>query len=298
MSDTQPSISNPEPLVLPNTVHKVLHEPSHWHHHNMTEIISATPAVLPHPTHHHHHHDSNSNARPNLSYAIRPGVVTDLGAIHKIYTYYVLNSAISLLVHAPGVDYLRKGYDASTARNLPYLIAVSTTASVTPANAINSANGSDQRSTSSADVPRVDDSVTSSVTEEAEVLMGYIHVVPLSEKAGYGPTVELTMYVHPSYLGFGIGSALLSALEAELRKRPILVFEPGFEDKGEPRFADVILSRVGDDVEKDFDGVRMNDGGDWPVWKAQREKNTQWYLRKGFEEVGRMKKVGEKFGKR
>lgn len=296
MSNSSPSPQYSKPQELPTTTHNVIHEPPHWHHHTMTPVISSTPAILPHASHHPRHTDGDPQS--TLPYAIRPGTSTDLNAIHKIYTYYVLNSAATFLVHAPDIDFLKKGYEASISRNLPYLVAVSTQSKLSPAGTKNGSTSSEEETADSNGVSKSDQETSPQVSEEVEVILGYAHLTPFSEKAGYGPSAELTMYLHPSYLGFGIGSALTAALETKLRKTPAMVFEPGSEDQCTERFIDVIIVRTSDDVEKDFGGVRMNDGGEWPVWKAQREKNRLWYLRKGFEEVGIMKKVGEKFGQR
>lgn len=241
-----------------------------------------------------------------MTYTIRRGAPTDLKAIHKIYTYYALNSSITLLVHAPNIKYIEKAYETSIARHMPYLVAVAgATApldSTQPAiNATNDRADSYTQSQDTTNLPAPHQDTNSQGSTDTEAILGYAHVVPLhADKAGYGPAVELTMYLHPSYINFGIGSALLSALELNLREKPILVFEEGYEGDGTERLAEVMVSRVSSDLERGFEGVRMENDGDahWPVWKAQGEKNREWYLRKGFEEVGRMKGVGEKFGKK
>lgn len=236
-----------------------------------------------------------------MAYTIRPGTRADLNAIHKIYTYYALNSSITLLVHAPDIKYMEKAYDTSLARHMPYLVAVTrlTNSSKSSVETTHNHEDSEHQNSNAVEAPTSHQNTTSQENEDVEIVLGYGHLVPLhADKAGYGPSVELTMYVHPSYLNFGIGSALLSALELQLREHPILIFEDGYADKGVERPAEVIVSRMSDDMERDFEGVKMDDGGEWPVWKAQGEKNKEWYVRHGFEEVGRMKRVGEKFGKK
>lgn len=241
-----------------------------------------------------------------MTYTIRRGAPTDLKAIHKIYAYYALNSSITLLVYAPNIKYIEKAYKTSMSRHMPYLVAVA--GATAPVNSTQPAtNTTDDRADSytqpsdTTDIPTLHQDTSSQESTGTEVVLGYAHVVPLhADKAGYGPAVELTMYLHPSYVNFGIGSALLSALELQLREKPILVFEEGYEGDGTERLAEVMVSRVSSDLERDFEGVRMKNDGDaqWPVWKAQGEKNRDWYLRKGFEQVGRMRGVGEKFGKK
>lgn len=211
-------------------------------------------------------------------------------------------------MNAPDIKYIEKAYHASISRHMPYLVAVTggmkdSNAGVVPSKHLEPDHVEQQLHLRTSDD---DDNRPSGATESdnLELVLGYGHIVPLhADKAGYGPAVELTIYVHPSYLGFGIGSTLLSALEIQLRSQPVLVFEEGHEDKGRETMAEVLVSRVSCDLEGNFEGVRMDrdgdeEGGVWPVWKTQGEKNREWYLRKGFEEVGRMKGVGEKFGKK
>jgi L-amino acid N-acyltransferase YncA len=59
------------------------------------------------------------------------------------------------------------------------------------------------------------------VCEEDGNVIGYSYATKWRERAAYRFTVEATVYLHPSSVGKGRGSALLSMLLAELRKRQV-----------------------------------------------------------------------------
>lgn len=253
-----------------------------------------------HQSHHLH------RTAPNLSYTIRPASRSDLPAINSIYTYYVLNTTISFLLHKPDISYISRAYESTKSRRLPYLIAVTNT-TFPPSR---STGPSPAVSTSHDRINIEDQDRITSTSCTPGVVLGYAHGSPLhDDKAGYAPSVELTMYLHPSYIGSGIGSSLLSRLEQEMHESPAWVFEEGHEDLGHEVRVDRLFARMSLDVSRDEGGVHERDGGGdgsfwdedgvkWPVWRAQGEKNRDWYVGKGFEEVGRFKGVGGKLGKR
>lgn len=95
------------------------------------------------------------------------------------------------------------------------------------------------------------------VAESGQIL-GYALVSPWKEKAAYRHTVELSIYLGPAATGKGLGSVLLSALIDASRDRGI----------------------------KEMIAV-IADGG--------AEASIALHQRHGFEEVGRLGKVGFKF---
>lgn len=59
------------------------------------------------------------------------------------------------------------------------------------------------------------------VCEEEGKLLGYSYATKWRERPAYRFTVEATVYLHPTSVGKGRGSALLDALLNELRKREV-----------------------------------------------------------------------------
>ncbi len=59
------------------------------------------------------------------------------------------------------------------------------------------------------------------VCEEEGRLIGYSYAAKWKERSAYRFTVEATVYLHPSAVGKGRGSALLDALLNELRAREV-----------------------------------------------------------------------------
>lgn len=59
------------------------------------------------------------------------------------------------------------------------------------------------------------------VCEEDGELIGYSYASPWKQRSAYRHSVEVTVYLHPTRVGKGKGSEMLSALLAELRNRHI-----------------------------------------------------------------------------
>lgn len=99
-----------------------------------------------------------------------------------------------------------------------------------------------------------------------EVAVGYTYISPWRpERAAYQHTGELSLFVHPEHQGKGIGSALLRKL---------------LEDVKETRAREVLAVMAVDKTGKGG-GLGLRD----------------WYVRLGFREVGKMDRVGWKFGR-
>ncbi|KAJ7621881.1 hypothetical protein DFH06DRAFT_1009542 [Mycena polygramma] len=92
----------------------------------------------------------------------------------------------------------------------------------------------------------------------------------------YCHTVEITVFVHPEHLTRGIGSALMNDLLFKLKNPDSL---QGWASSKDPAVSEVLCVMALDPAGKDG-GFGLRD----------------WYMRWGFEEVGRLKRVGFKFG--
>ncbi|KAF8215181.1 hypothetical protein K438DRAFT_1800837 [Mycena galopus ATCC 62051] len=96
-----------------------------------------------------------------------------------------------------------------------------------------------------------------------------------SHKA-YCHTVEITVFVHPEHLTQGIGSAMMNDLLFKLKNPDSL---EGWTLSKAPVIAEVLCIMALDATAKDS-GYSLRD----------------WYIRFGFREVGRLERVGFKFG--
>ncbi|MAD84232.1 MAG: hypothetical protein CL912_14810 [Deltaproteobacteria bacterium] len=102
--------------------------------------------------------------------------------------------------------------------------------------------------------------------EGEEVVVGYTYLSPFRPSLpAYTHTGELSLFVHPEHLYKGIGSALLEKL---------------LEACGQSRIREV-LAVMAVDVETIGAGLGLRD----------------WYVGWGFEEVGKMERVGWKMGR-
>ena len=59
------------------------------------------------------------------------------------------------------------------------------------------------------------------VTRSQGRVVGYAASVPYRPRAAYAPSVETSVYVAPSHIGQGLGSALYGALLAELEREDV-----------------------------------------------------------------------------
>ena len=108
-------------------------------------------------------------------------------------------------------------------------------------------------------------------------ILGYTNAHPFRRvKDGYAHTLELSIFVHPEAAGKGrVGPALLDALLKELRQRRTAESAP---EQG--RFRSLLACMSVDD---------QDEGRDAAI--------KRFYERWGFEERGRLRKVGWKFGR-
>ncbi|EOD44180.1 putative gnat family n-acetyltransferase protein [Neofusicoccum parvum UCRNP2] len=104
-----------------------------------------------------------------------------------------------------------------------------------------------------------------------------------SQADAYRHTVELSLFCHPEHTGKGVGSALLTRLLDVLRRPE----EWGEEWIGKEWCRDDVRVREVIGV------MAVDDQSEWKGGLGLKE----WYERFGFEEVGRLRRVGRKFGR-
>lgn len=242
-------------------------------------------------------------------FSLRPATESDLASCHAIYRHYALNTTIAFLLNDPPLKYISDRYHATLAHGLPYLVAVSVDSSSSTFTST-STNPSSQphEPTSLANVsPPPPSSTVTSITSTAttaasasavsndaestenETILGFAHASPFSaSKAGYAPSVEITLFCAPDHLGKGVGSALLTHLLEDLKTCPNVQWEEGHEDK---KVRDVPVRNVFAIVSQDVE--RRPGAGE-----ARGEEIVDWYCtRFGFRVAGRLEGVGWKFGR-
>ncbi|KAI9663135.1 MAG: hypothetical protein M1821_008183 [Bathelium mastoideum] len=118
--------------------------------------------------------------------------------------------------------------------------------------------------------------------EESRHILGFAYAFPFNRKvAGLSQTVEINLFCHPNYTRQHIARHLLEDLVAIL-KRPsnsghATFFRPGVR----PHQAAQVIACVGIDELGPKGGLGL----------------IEWYKQFGFEESGRLKKVGCKFNR-
>ena len=112
---------------------------------------------------------------------IAPGSTADLEAISGIYDHYVRTTAISFDIEPPKTGWRREWFATFGDHGRHRLL----------------------------------------VARDGGVAIGYAASVPYRPRAAYGPSVETSVYVAPSHLGCGIGSALYGALLSELEREDV-----------------------------------------------------------------------------
>ena len=171
------------------------------------------------------------------SIAVRDAVETDIEAVHEIQCYYVTNTVLSFRHKVVPLEAMQASFHNNTEKHgLPYFVA----------------------------------------TKGASVV-GYIYADGFrGHMIGYAPTVELSLFCHPDFLGRGIGSILLDALLGRLKEIKHVTYEAYHEQEiVESEIRQVIAIMA---VDEGRQGLALRD----------------WYLKKGFTEAGRLKDVGYK----
>ena len=112
---------------------------------------------------------------------IAPGSSADLEAISGIYDHYVRTTAISFDLEPPTTEWRREWFARFDDRGRHRLL----------------------------------------VARDNEEAIAYAASVPYRPRAAYAPSVETSVYVAPSHLGRGVGSALYRALLSELERQDV-----------------------------------------------------------------------------
>ena len=112
---------------------------------------------------------------------IASGSLEDLEAISEIYAHYVRTSAISFDVEVPSTGWRREWFSVFDTRGRHRLL----------------------------------------VARRRGRVVAYTASVPYRPRAAYAPSVETSVYVAPSHIGKGLGSALYGALLAELEHEDV-----------------------------------------------------------------------------
>jgi L-amino acid N-acyltransferase YncA len=187
---------------------------------------------------------------------IRSPTPGDLSQVHGIAAHYVRHSRVTFLQNPVSQAMVNAKFrEITESRGLPYLVAV-----------MQNEEGNQ------------------------DVVVGYTYLSPFrGHMLSYGPTVELTLFVHPDHQSRAIGTQLITALLERARAPGVL-----------HRAREVIVGEdgVANTIWADGQGIRIQnilavmavdtDG------KDNGEALRRWYIKRGFVERGRMEKSGFK----
>lgn len=181
--------------------------------------------------------DCQGQVKMSISVAVRDAVETDIEAVHEIHCYYVTNTVLTFRHKIVPLEAMKASFHNITERHeLPYLVATK--------------GGS---------------------------VVGYIYADGFrGYMIGYAPTVEISLFCHPDFLGQGIGSILLDDLLERLKKTKHVTYEANYEQEIVESDIRQVLAIMA--VDERRQGLVLRD----------------WYLKKGFAEAGRLKNVGYK----
>ena len=112
---------------------------------------------------------------------VAPASADDLEAISGIYDHYVRTTAISFDVETPTTAWRREWFARFDDRGRHRLL----------------------------------------VARDGGAAIGYAASVPYRPREAYGPSVETSVYISPTHLGRGVGSALYGALLFELEREDV-----------------------------------------------------------------------------
>lgn len=190
----------------------------------------------------------------------RPARLEDLAQIRTINSHYILNTSLTFVRTPPPFDsYVAKLNDL-TSRGLPYLVAVDDEKQSDDGNAL---------------------------------VLGYASLSPFRpQMVSYAPTVELTLFIHPEHQSRAIGSALLAQLLERVKTGQVWHTWEGMGSETESSDPSNANAFTGGTQVRNVIAVMAVD----PEGKNQGGALRTWYLKRGFEECGRMKKVGFKRG--
>ncbi|KAJ5765361.1 hypothetical protein N7520_004920 [Penicillium odoratum] len=187
----------------------------------------------------------------------RPAELSDLPQIRAINAHYITNTSLTFMTTPPPLEtYIAKWHDLKS-RGLPFLVAVQE---------------------------------TQTKSDKTVIILGYASFSSFrGHLLSYGPTVELSLFVHPDYQSRSIGSALLDSLLDMIRCKTVhhKVEEALLDESG-----NVDLNGGEAIVVRNVMAVMAVD----PEGKDGGEALRRWYCERGFVEKGRLEKVGFKRG--
>ncbi|KAL1963054.1 hypothetical protein VTN77DRAFT_8700 [Rasamsonia byssochlamydoides] len=209
-----------------------------------------------------------------MTIKIRLATEDDIPQVHAIYSHYVRETVLTFMQNPPPLAAMvAKFRGNTTVRGLPFLVAVE-----------------DETGT--------------------DVVLGYAYLSPFrGTMISYGPTVELSLFLHPAHRSRGLGTRLLTTLLSMLGPYPNTTTAA---DNNEDR---AVLA------ESSSDGVkhRASEHTGYPdsevvasvpvrnviacmaldteEGKDGGEGLRRWYEKRGFVERGRLKGVGFKKGR-
>jgi L-amino acid N-acyltransferase YncA len=113
-------------------------------------------------------------------------------------------------------------------------------------------------------------------------VVGYAYASPFRGfMLGYGHSVEMTIFCHPDHVGQGVGSSLMMELLRLLKETKHASRELGHEDQPKEFDIKTVMAIMSVDDEREDKGLGLRD----------------WYVKWGFSEVGRLKRIGFKNGR-
>lgn len=203
---------------------------------------------------------------------IRPAQESDLPQIRAINAHYVLHTALTFAETPPPHETYHAKFIELAARKLPYLVAV------------------DEESTNS-HLP------SDAQADARQSVLGYAYLSPFrAHLTAYAPTVELSLFLHPANHFQGIGSRLLAEIVALLRERKIhqvaIADDGGTGTAGFGNDSSTSHTLPPTITVENLIAVMAVD----PEGKDQGEALRGWYIKRGFEERGRLSRVGFKRG--
>jgi L-amino acid N-acyltransferase YncA len=120
------------------------------------------------------------------------------------------------------------------------------------------------------------------LSDSSSQIVGYAYASPFRGfMLGYGHSVEITLFCHPDHVGQGVGSSLMRDLLRLLKETKHVSKEVGYEDQPKEFQIKNVMAVMSVDDERKDKGLGLRD----------------WYVRWGFSEVGRLKKIGFKQGR-
>lgn len=194
------------------------------------------------------------------SIKIRPATENDIPQVHAIYSHYVNNTVLTFMQNPPPLASMVSKFKSNTAiRGLPYLVAVDAVAN--------------------------------------DAVLGYTYLSPFrGTMISYGPSVELSLFLHPQHRRQGLGTRLLSALLSSLGPYPYANGESAGRSESVQHRAIEHAGHEYDEVIADGIPVRnvIACMALDPEGKDGGEGLCRWYEKRGFVETGRLKGIGFK----